>query len=142
MPLHLRLALPNAKSSLPDGHADHRRWFVVAAMLDALRVAKLIDVKPSIERLNRDDEIQELQPARKLTAPINQTITGEARQHSRDQELFHRAHLTYAAGKSYRPGGSRSSLPLTDLIWAPKIGDRGRRICYDKPEAVMVQLRI
>jgi hypothetical protein len=38
MPLHLRLALPNAKSSLPDRHADHRGWFVVAAMLDAFRI--------------------------------------------------------------------------------------------------------
>jgi hypothetical protein len=105
-------------------------------MLDAFRVTKLIDGKPSVEQLNRYDEVQKLLPAGYLTAPISQAIIGEGRQLSRDQELFHRAHLTHPAGESYPP--EAIVIPFGYLILACKIEDRGSRICYDKLEGAIV----
>ena len=67
-PFHLWLALPDAKSTSSDWDPQNRGRFVTAALLKAVGEAKLIDIKPRIERLYRNHEIHELKVARKFAA--------------------------------------------------------------------------
>jgi hypothetical protein len=64
VPFHLRLTLPNTKTTGPDWHSQNRGRFVVAALLKAVRVSKLIDVKPCVKGLYRNDDVQVLKAAR------------------------------------------------------------------------------
>jgi hypothetical protein len=75
-PFHLQLPLTNAKSTVSDRHADHRRWLVVAASLDAFGVARFVDEKTTVNRIDRYNEVRNVQAAREFAAPVNKAITG------------------------------------------------------------------
>jgi hypothetical protein len=62
-PFHLGLALPDAKSAGTDWHAQYRCRFVTAALLEAVGKSKLIDIKPSVERFDGNDDVHELKAA-------------------------------------------------------------------------------
>ena len=66
MPLHLWLALPDAKLTRPNWHAQNRSWLVAAALLKAVRESKLVNIETSIGGLNGNDDIHEFEGARKL----------------------------------------------------------------------------
>jgi hypothetical protein len=59
-PFHLGLALPDAKSAGTDWHTQDGGRFIAAALLEAVGIAKLIDIKPGIERLDGNDEVHVL----------------------------------------------------------------------------------
>jgi hypothetical protein len=79
LPFHLWLALPDAKSAGPDWNAQHRGGLVAAALLEAVRIPKLIDVDAGVKRLYRYDKVHVLKPARQFATQIDKPITGLAR---------------------------------------------------------------
>ena len=54
-PLHLPLALSNAKSTVPYRHADNRCQLVAAALLHTIGVAELVDIDACIKRLDENN---------------------------------------------------------------------------------------
>ena len=115
VPFHLRLTLPNTKTTGPDWHAQNGGRFVAAALLKAVRISKLIDVKPRVKRLHRNDEVHVLKAARQLAAQIDGTITGLARK--RGNEAF---------GVSFRLTCSQMSRPPLTEILDPSVLDECR----------------
>jgi hypothetical protein len=78
VPFHLWLALSNTKSTAADRHTENRRRPIAAALLKAVRVAKLVNIKPRIEGFYRNHKVHELKTTRYLAAEIDQSITGLA----------------------------------------------------------------
>lgn len=85
----MRLALPHAIPSINDRDANNGSPFIAATMLCAFRVARLIDVKASIKRLDGDNNVHELQAVRDLAAQVDQTIAGVTGRNSGYQKPFH-----------------------------------------------------
>lgn len=54
MPLHLWLTLSDAKSTVPYGYTDDRRQLVAATLLNAIRIAELVDIDASVKWLYRN----------------------------------------------------------------------------------------
>jgi hypothetical protein len=84
-PFHLRLALPDAESAVSDRHANYRSRPIIAASLDAFRVPRFVDEKPTVKWIDRNNEVRNVQPAGEFAAPINKAITSLAREHRGDQ---------------------------------------------------------
>jgi hypothetical protein len=89
VPFHLRLALPDAEPPRANRYPQYGSRLVIAALLKAIGIAELIDVKPRIERLNRYDHVNVLQIARELSAQVDQTFAGSARHCGNEQYLQH-----------------------------------------------------
>jgi hypothetical protein len=70
--------LPHTKPTSPDRDAQNRGRFVAAALLEAVGVSKLVDIKTCVERLHRDHEVDVLEPTRYLATKVDETITGLA----------------------------------------------------------------
>jgi hypothetical protein len=77
----LWLALSDAKSAVANRDPQNRSSFIAAALLEAFRETKLIDIKSGIERLYRNDEVHELKTMGKLAPQVDQVITGLAGEH-------------------------------------------------------------
>jgi len=90
MPFHLRLTLSDTKTTGPYWHSQNRGWFVVAALLKAVGISKLVDIKPCVKGLYRNDEVHVLKAARQLAAQVDGTITGLARKRGNNQQFLHR----------------------------------------------------
>jgi hypothetical protein len=78
-PSHAWLALSGAKSAVANRNSQDRSWLVAAALLKTFRETKLINIKPRIKRLYRNDKIHELKAQRKPAPQVDQTITGLTR---------------------------------------------------------------
>src|SRR5665213_509023 len=77
-PCHAWLALSDAKPAVANRDPQDGSRLVAAALIKAFREARLIDIKPRIERLHRNDEVHELKTMRKLVPQVDRTITGLA----------------------------------------------------------------
>ena len=53
-------------------------WLAAAALLQAVREAGLVDVKPRVERFEGHDEVHRSDIARDLVGEINETISRQA----------------------------------------------------------------
>lgn len=89
-PGHFRLALPNADATAPDRHPQHRYRLVATTGLGGIRKSGFVDVDPRIERLDRNDEVDELKPRRYLTAQVEQAVTWLAGQRYQENDGIHR----------------------------------------------------
>src|SRR5215216_643347 len=114
-PFHLRLTLSDTKATVDHGHLDDRSPLVAAAMLQALRKARLVDGEAGIEGFDGDHQVDRVQAARNLVAQVDQAVAGIAGQNGRDQEPVHRSRVDYfapskrpSAGGSLRVGQGRS----------------------------------
>jgi hypothetical protein len=66
MPLHLWLALLDAKLACPNWHSQNWSWLVAAALLKAVGESKLVNVKARIEWFHWNDDVHEFESWRKL----------------------------------------------------------------------------
>lgn len=80
LPCHVWLALPHAEPAVRHRDMDHRCPLVTTAGLEALGIARLVDVKACIIRFNGDDEIHRPHCRRNLATQIDGPITGIAGQ--------------------------------------------------------------
>lgn len=93
LPFHLRLALPDAEPSVDDGELEDGAGLVAAAALGAVGKPRLVDVKPGVEGLDRDQQIDRLDGARDLAAEIDQPISGIASERYECEGPIHHPNL-------------------------------------------------
>jgi hypothetical protein len=94
-PFHVRMALSDAESALANRDSQNGSRLIAAALLKALGEAKLIDIKPGIEQLYRNNKVHEVKTMRKLIPQVDRTITRLARRPNDDSpssvslQLYH-----------------------------------------------------
>src|SRR6266536_1715747 len=79
-PFYPRLTLSDAETAVDNWHLDNRRRLVAAAMLEALRETRLVDIEAGIERLDGDHQIDRIQATGNPVAQVNQAVAGIAGQ--------------------------------------------------------------
>jgi hypothetical protein len=72
--------LSDAETAVDNGHLDNRRRLVAAAMPQALRETRLVDVEAGIEGFDGDHQVDRIQAPRNLVAQVDQRVAGNAGQ--------------------------------------------------------------
>jgi hypothetical protein len=89
---------------------DNRRRLVAAAMLQAVRETRLVDMEARIEGFDGDHQVDRIQAARNPVAQVNQAVAGIAIQGGHDHEPVHRNTVDHLVQTKRPPKGGLSAV--------------------------------